>query len=178
MAVIFELTRDPELLSQYYELREKCFRVELGLPEFDGSEDMQDKLGQILIAHQDGVVLAGARISSSWALPEHILDGDLSSHNSCMWERLVINPVVRSVDFSRDFCGSLVEMSRALGYRHALILSSMRNARHYRRCHTALDVQFQIRKAVPDCAKGKFAGLEHYLSVAHLQEQQSISMAA
>jgi hypothetical protein len=54
----------------------------------------------------------------------------------------------------------------------------MRNARHYRRCHTALDVQFQIRKAVPDCAKGKFAGLEHYLSVAHLQEQQSISMAA
>jgi predicted GNAT family N-acyltransferase len=178
MAIVFELTQDPNLLAQYYALREKCFRVELDLPDFDGSEDLQDKRGHILIAHENGVCVAGARISSSWVLPGDVLDEDLAADKSCMWERLVINPEYRSLQLSRDFCAALVDMSRALGYRHALILSSLRNARHYRRCHAAMEVEFEIRKAVPDCAKGKFAGLEHYLSVSHLQEAPALSLAA
>ena len=170
MAIVFELTQDPNLLAQYYALREKCFRAELGIPDFDGSEDIQDKLGRILIAHENGVCLAGARISDSRIMPISVFDTDLLPHECCVWERFVIDPAIRSVSLTRSFIASLIEISGALGYRHGLVLSSLRNARHYRRCHTALEIDFEIRKAVPDCAKGKFAGLEHYLSVSHLPQ--------
>ena len=53
MPIEFKLTQDPHLLGQYYALREQCFREELGLPDFDGSEEECDRKGQILLAIQD-----------------------------------------------------------------------------------------------------------------------------
>ncbi|MEJ2330706.1 MAG: hypothetical protein P8Z33_12795, partial [Gammaproteobacteria bacterium] len=61
---------------------------------------------------------------------------------------------------------------------NALVLSSRITARFYRQHHTALGVGFQIHKAVPDCAKGMFAGLEHYLSVAELRPAHAMRIAA
>jgi len=55
----FEVSRDPRLLEQYYALREQCFKQDLGLEEFDGSEEDKDRRGQILIAHIDGQVVGG-----------------------------------------------------------------------------------------------------------------------
>ena len=37
MAVTFEASRDPQLINQYYDLRERCYREALKLEEFDGS---------------------------------------------------------------------------------------------------------------------------------------------
>ena len=41
----YEVTRDPRLLEQYYDLREECFRKELSIPDFDGAEEEQDRQG-------------------------------------------------------------------------------------------------------------------------------------
>ena len=52
------------LLEQYYDLREKCFRKELGLPDFDGGEDERDLQGEIVIARQGDRCVGGARIAN------------------------------------------------------------------------------------------------------------------
>ena len=178
MSIEFKLTRDPGLLQQYYTLREQCFRKELGLPNFDGSEEVHDRQGQILLAVQDGRCIAGVRISPTVLLQSQIQQLDLNPDSCCMWERFVFDPAARSLQLMRKFLDYLITVSRETGYHHAMVLSSLRNARFYRRCHTALGVGFQIHRHVPHSAKGAFAGLEHYLSVSHLRDAQALKITA
>lgn len=178
VSIVFEVSRDPQLLQQYYGLRERCFREELGLPEFDGSEEEQDRRGQILIGHSNGQCVAGVRINSQVPQLGPIRELGILPGNCCTWERLVLEPSARSVQLFHDVCASLVSKSRASGYGHALVLSSLRNARFYRKCHSALGVAFQIHRPVPNHAQGAFAGLEHFLSVANLQSEIPVGLAA
>jgi hypothetical protein len=178
LTIVFDLKRNPPQLKQYYHLREKCFRQEFGLPEFDGSEDSKDRQGLILLAHQDGQCIGGVRISSDLPVHAQLHDLDLAQEACCIWERFVLAPEVRTELFFRAFCAHLVEFSRSAGYQYALVLSSLRNARFYRKCHFALGVEFKIYGNVPSCAQGTFAGLEHYLSVAKLQDSRPLGAAA
>ena len=50
LSIQFELCHDSQLLSQYYDLRERCFRQELDLPGFDGREEDRDRQGSIVVA--------------------------------------------------------------------------------------------------------------------------------
>ena len=178
MSIEFKLTRDPELLQQYYALREQCFRAELGLPDFDGSEDDHDRQGQILLAVQDGRCIGGVRISPTVSLQSQVRKLELKPDNCCMWERFVLAPAARTLEFFQAFCANMVEISRSAGYHHALVLSSLRNARFYRRCHSALGVGFNIHRHIPHSATGAFAGLEHYLSVSHLRNAEPLRISA
>jgi hypothetical protein len=178
MSIVFEISRDPGLLQQYYALREQCFREELGIPDFDGSEEKRDRISQILIAHRDGRCVGGVRISSELQLQAPLGELDLVENACCMWERFVVDPSIRTIKLTREFIAHLIDISDLLGYRHALVLSSMRNARFYRACHTALGVAFEIHRPVPECAQGPFAGLEHYFSVSYLQEARQLQLVA
>jgi predicted GNAT family N-acyltransferase len=174
----YEVTRDPELLRQYYELRERCFREDLGIEDFDGSEDEKDKQAHILIAHKNGRCVGGVRISLELPTEESISDLSVDMRASCSWERFVFHPDERSTRFSREFLANLIDVCHALDFKHAFVLSSLRNARFYRLFHTALGIPFEILKAAPEFAQGKFTGLEHYLSVSHLQEVQELRLVA
>lgn len=178
MSIELKLTRDPHLLGQYYALREQCFREELGLPDFDGSEEQDDRQGKILLAVQNGRCVGGARISPTVLLQSQIHHLELNQDTCCMWERFVFDPAVRTAQIIRDYIAHLIEASRDEGYHHAMVLSSLRNARFYRQCHTALRVEYQIHRHVPHCAQGAFAGLEHYLSVSHLQNAKPVRVTA
>lgn len=173
----FELSRDSRLLHQYYSLREHCFRRELGLAEFDGSEEVLDRRGHILLILRDGECLGGARISGRVALSTQAQSLALEAEHCCMWERFAVDPRVRSVQLVRAFCRQLIDTSVDLGYQYAMVLSSLRNARYYRRCHAGLGVEFRIHRPVPHCAKGSFAGLEHYLSVSYLRDARALRLA-
>lgn len=177
MSLEFLITRDATVLNQYYELREHCFRCELGLDDFDGSEDEQDRRSQIMVALKDGNVVGGVRISPHITLASQLEQLGLSREVCCMWERFAIAPVMRTLDVFRHFSDNLVNVSRETGYQNAMVLSSLPNARFYRRCHSALGVKFQIHRHVPHCAQGIFSGLEHYLSVAHLERPQPLRIA-
>lgn len=177
LSIEFVVTNDKESLSQYYALRERCFRAELGLPQFDGSEEEEDRQGHILLAMQDGRCVGGARISSRITLPSQVENLNLSQDSCCMWERFVIDPAVRKIPMIREFIAQLIYSSRDLGYAHAMVLSSLCNARFYRRCLTSLEVGFEIQRHVPHCAQGSFAGLEHYLSIAYLKSEEPMRVA-
>lgn len=178
MAVIFELSRNTRLLEQYYKLREERFREDLGIPAFDGSEEMRDRQGDVLLAHRDGKCVGGIRIAPCTLSPTLLDDLEYSAPASCFWERLVLAPEVRTTEFFRQFCDNTITMTQALGYRHAIVLSSRRTARFYRKLHTGLGVGFHILRPAPDHATGAFSGLEHYLSVAHLEDRAPLAMVA
>jgi hypothetical protein len=178
VAVIFELSRNGRLLEQYYRLREERFREDLGIPAFDGSEELQDRRGDVLVAHKNGQCVGGIRITSSDLSPNLLQGLEYPAAGCCVWERFVLAPEVRSVKFARQFCDNLITMSQALGYRYALVLSSRRTARFYRQLHSGLGVSFRILRPAPDYASGAFSGLEHYLSVSHLEDSPPLAMVA
>ena len=177
MSIEFKVSHDSHVLGQYYALRERCFRKELGLADFDGSEEEQDRQGLILLALADGRCVGGARISPHITLISQLELLDIDEATCCMWERFVIDPALRTVYLVREFVAHLIDASRENGYQTAMVLSSLRNARFYRRCHTALGVDYQIHRPVPHLAQGAFAGLEHYLSVSHLEYRLPLRMA-
>jgi hypothetical protein len=172
----FKVCTDSRVLGQYYSLRERCFRQELGLVGFDGSEDEYDRQGVIVVALKDGNCVGGARISSHITLISQLELLELDQSACCMWERFVMDPAERSVFLVREFVANLIQISLDGGFQNAMVLSSLRNARFYRRCHTALGVGFQIHRPVPHCAQGAFAGLEHYLSIAYLEQRQPLRL--
>ena len=178
MSIVFELCEDAHLLDQYYQLRETCYQRELGIPDFDGSEEYQDRRGKIVLAHHNGQCVGGARISSYVPMREELDRLDLHPYRCCIWERFVVDPAARSLRMVRDFVDQMIQCSLNAGYHHAVMVSSMKNARLYRHCHSSLGVDFQIHHEVPGCAKGAFEGLEHYLSVSHLRSAQPARLAA
>jgi hypothetical protein len=177
MSLEFKITRDSQVLAQYYQLREQCYRSELGLTDFDGYEDEQDKRSQIMVALQAGRVVGGVRIASHITLVSQIDQLGLNREFCCMWERFAIAPVMRTRDMFREFSIHLLDASRERGYQNAMVLSSLPNARFYRRCHSALGVKFKIHRPVPHCAQGVFSELEHYLSVAHIERPRALKIA-
>ena len=191
MQVVYELSRDPELLQQYYALREQCYRNELKLQGFDGSEDIEDRSGHILIARVGRRCMGGIRISPlldeaeqlklagehALTLPSLLPGMGFRQGNSCVWERLASEPSFRSPQHAQEFFAHLVKASSELHYDFAFTLSSMRNARFYKRCHSYAGVDYQIFRDIPVAADKAFKNLEHYLSVAHLYpaERKEIS---
>jgi hypothetical protein len=177
LSIEFRVSHESDLQGQYYSLRERCFRLELGLPDFDGSEEPQDRQGIILLALKNGECVGGARISPHITLVSQVELLNLKEDSCCMWERFVIDPTVRTVYLVREFVAHLISVSRDHGFQNAMVLSSLRNARFYRRCHTALGVPYQIHRPVPHLAQGAFAGLEHYLSVSYIDYRLALQKA-
>lgn len=177
MSIEFNVSENTTHLNQYYALRGRCYRRELGIADFDGAEEQQDRQGRILLALRNGECIGGARIGGRVTWPSQLEALGLEAEYCCMWERFVIEPRVRTVQLAHSFCSQLIGFSIELGFRHAMILSSLRNARFYRRCHSALGVAFHIHRPAPHCAEGSFAGLEHYLSVAYLDADEPLKIA-
>jgi hypothetical protein len=59
------LTKDSDILSQYYELRQTAYRDENGWADYDGSENKFDLTGKIVVAVENGKVIGGARATFS-----------------------------------------------------------------------------------------------------------------
>ena len=106
--------------------KEISHKIKTDIPgvDFDGSEDERDRQGQILIARVGDRCVGGARIAPSTPIPNQLAELALTTEDCCMWERFVIDPVVRTVQLVRDFCAQLIDTSRRCGYDFALVLSS------------------------------------------------------
>jgi hypothetical protein len=60
--LIYEFTKDPAYLNQYYQVREQCYKEYWGLKVFSGAEDEHDRNGYILIVRNGDVVIGGGRL--------------------------------------------------------------------------------------------------------------------
>lgn len=59
------VTKDKDLLQQYYNLRHRVYREENGWDNYDGSENEYDRNGQITVVVENGKVVAGSRLMIS-----------------------------------------------------------------------------------------------------------------
>jgi hypothetical protein len=60
--IIYEFTKDPTHLDQYYQIREQCYKEYWGLKIFSGAEDEHDRNGHILIVRAGNQVIGGGRL--------------------------------------------------------------------------------------------------------------------
>lgn len=189
MECTFVVTREKQLLEQYYRLREACFRAELGIPDFDGGEDQYDSDGTVLLAvGRGGHVLAGARIygnhpgqgrclpieNQRFRLRNFFPALELNRQPYCQWGRLVIHPLARGRAFARQFLARLLDLTAALDYRRAFIISDTQRSRYYRQLHLALGYDFHISPVAPQVQEPGTDGLEQVLSYALLPSGDSV----
>lgn len=183
MSVQFELSRNPDWLAEYYRIREYCFRQDLGLISFDGSEDEFDRTGLILIARDGDHVVGGARISGKagprglplpmeregMALDPWFPQLRRQELTYCQWTRMALLPGYRTVDILREACRAMIEVARREGYAYAFNIAGMNRARLYKRLHSNLGVEYRILEQVPVPVERGFHGLPHLLSVTALE---------
>ncbi|WP_372739350.1 hypothetical protein [Neptunomonas sp.] len=185
MAIVYELSNDPLLLSQYYEIREACFRAELGLSLFDGGEDEHDVPGQILIIREGNVCLGGVRVSgcspgdagrlpvesSDFQLRDVCSDFMFESDGYCQWSRLAIRPECRNrVDVLR-LCERLIETALELGYVYSFYITGEARTRLFQKLHKKLGCQYEVLRDASMPVEEGFESLPHLLSVARLDKK-------
>jgi len=182
MRLTCEITRDPDLLGQYYRIREASFRRDLGLPDFDGSEDERDRSSHILVARYGGRCIGGTRISGrhpGQTLPLPMEEQGLDLHASfpqlrlwenayCQWSRYVVDPEFRTTAVLRQFSNAGIDASRALGYVCNFVVAGMARARLYKRLYSILGYRCEILPGIRIPPEPGFQGLPHLLSVAFL----------
>jgi hypothetical protein len=185
MSIRFEFSKDPNLLAQYYQIREACFRQQLGIDSFDGSEDVHDRAGHILIARDGDRCIGGARISGTapinparlpmecddFILEEHFPELTQQGISYCQWTRLALLPEHRTTEVLRAQCLALIKGSAELNYSYAFNVAGTIRARLYRRLHTTLGYGYEICNHISIPAEDGFTNLEHLLSVAAIKPE-------
>ncbi|WP_293264243.1 hypothetical protein [Neptunomonas sp.] len=185
MAIVYELSNDPFLLAQYYRIRESCFRAELGLSLFDGSEDHHDVPGQILIIREGDVCLGGVRVSgytpgdygqlpvesSEFLLRNECSDFLLAADSYCQWSRLAIKPEFRNRVDVLHLCEKLIEVALSQGYLYSFYVTGSARTRLFQKLHLKLGCKYEVLHDVLLPVEEGFESLPHLLSVARLDRK-------
>lgn len=186
MSITFEFSKQESLLKQYYKLREECFRNELGLEAFDGTEDKYDQNGKILIVRDGQTCVGGVRITGcslfgrslmpleqkGLNISEMLPQLSLSLVPYCQWERLVLRPEYRGIDMLRGICKALIRGCASLGYHYAFNVTGIKRARLYKRVHSNLGFDYEIYNKLEMPVENDFSHLEHLLSIAYIPESE------
>lgn len=172
-------------LEQYYSLRERCFRRDLGVDDFDGSEEVFDRIGYTLLIIADNICVGGVRLNESTSEYPYLLplesDGFMLRRvfpqlnelgiRFSQWTRLAVHDNFRSSEVIGNLAKHMSKMYRALGHDYGFNVSGSNRARFYRRLHSSQGHSSEIRKEVQLPVDGEFSHLEHLLSVVYVHEE-------
>lgn len=182
MNVVFEITTDPQLLNQYYKLRETSFKKILRLPDFCGQEEELDRQSDILIARVGTQCLGGVRIcgvdesdllpleSHRHDLPSQLPDLNLDQYGYCQWMRLTMcsDTLYPNEKLHQQFFLALTKFSVSLGYRYGFCLSSKVHQRFYKKFFSQYDCNYWSCEGINVASESKFNDLEHLLCVTDM----------
>ncbi|MEH6822531.1 MAG: GNAT family N-acyltransferase [Motiliproteus sp.] len=174
-------------LEQYYQIRQECFRQELGIRTFDGSEDDFDRSGYLLIALDQERCVGGVRLSVStpespqllpleiggFMLQEFFPDIARNRESYSQWTRLALLPEYRTPAILQQMAVMLIWQAKRLGCSYSFNVAGMNRARLYQRLHRVQGYHYEIIRNLKIPSEGNFMGLEHLLSVGYLKPQLS-----
>ncbi|RDE24343.1 hypothetical protein DV711_01765 [Motiliproteus coralliicola] len=187
MSIHFQLATEPAKRLQYFNIRQFCFRNDLGLYSFDGSEDQYDREGEILLIMEGNQCIGGARLSGSLdpvPLPlEHEglniqqLFPNISGTDTpyCQWTRLAVHPSKRTPQLMAETAKTMLEIALVKGYQYSFCVSGRSQARLYKRLYNNLGYDYRIMEQIEVPEEPGFKGLPHLLSICDLtsaSEQQ------
>jgi len=184
MHVVFEITKDADLLEQYFALREKTFKRVLGLSQFDGAGEQSDHTNDIFIARIDNIVIGGVRIvgcTPQQSLPleygYHHLDQQLPQLHLkecgyCQWMRLTLTreTQIPAKKLHADFFLALAIATNELGYRYGICVSSKLHQRLYKQTFARIGYRHSAYTNIMVENEDEFNDLEHLLCVTDVAQ--------
>ncbi len=144
--IVYEFTRDPALLQQYYELRQYMYTHRISSPCYEAKPTPHDKVGKILVARMGKLCVGGVRmiiktprsrhnltleddgVDIKTLLPEYGLEHTAYTEYSC----LVRLPEFRGHDFILHYHEAARRKAKAYGAKYIFYISSGEHARNYR----------------------------------------------
>ena len=186
--ITFEFSTEKFLLNQYYELREKCYRNDLMLPNFSGEPDIYDSTGNIFIARKDDVVIGGARMNISSHNERIILpleeDGfimqqlfpELHLENKSYFEtaRFVVDyPYRHLTSIGIIISYSVIKKAIENKCAYQFTIATLVNSRNIRKICNNLGMKHEILTDIKVPIKPIYSGLNRlgiYLSITYLTE--------
>jgi len=150
--IVFEFTRDPALLHQYFELcQTECRMVQQFIP----AEEEYNRIGNIMVVRKGNFCLGGARLSSrtprktkslpmeieGFSLNKQFLDLESKQLNYGELSRLVLLPEFRTGDITRQMFFHLYRKSVALGLSFVFAAAPKLNVRTYRQHFLAIGLK-------------------------------------
>lgn len=173
-----------EWLQDYYRIRQECFRNELGIADFDGSEDRYDRIGYTLLIIADNQCIGGVRLNESGAnssallplesddfmLPDFFPELTEESSLYSQWTRLAISPECRSAELINQLAQKMSWMNSLLGHKYCFNVSGTCRQRFYRRLHGSQGHPYETRDDVTVPPRKGFEHLEHLLSISYIDK--------
>ena len=147
-------SKKKEDLKEYYQIREQCYRrVPDGPKDFDGSEDMFDRMSDIMIVRANNQIIGGARIygrtnkndpnlpleEDGFLLKNLFPDKQLDRVSYCEFGRMAVLEQFRSKVLLKTIVVNLCQMSIARGYKYLFTMSPLQQARCYRMIINEID---------------------------------------
>lgn len=178
----YEFTDDPWMIQQYYKIREKCYREDLSLPDFNGGEDFYDKPSYIAVVRKGDRVIGGARIIISapegrvplsleekgFMMADLFPELKLEDKSYCEFSRLAILPEHRGMDSLQELLRSLSYKAINVGCGAIFAITSIPQARCYRRMFRLLGLDFETRSDIKVPFKPLYGDMKIVLSVSRL----------
>lgn len=143
--LVFEFTRDPGLLGQYYNLRKNEFDAVLGVNYINGESDC-DRDGHIMVVRIGNFCVGGARLNIKSPrrpnlLPMEIKDFRLEKHFPYLQHKqmsygqvsgVAILPEFRFGDVSREMLRRIINKSVAMNLHMLFAICPLINSRLYK----------------------------------------------
>lgn len=169
----------------YYQIRELCYRQELGLDFFSGAEDEDDRDGEIIIIKSNDRVIGGARInfvipkmSNLLPLEEEgfhmkLLFPDLKLNNVgyCEFGRIAILPEHRSKGLWLKLVAVLTARALSRECKYLFTISSMEQALQNQGTHIEMGCHYIIEQQMEVPQKQVYSSLGRiYLSHSQMEK--------
>jgi hypothetical protein len=164
--LVYEFTRDPGYLHQYYVLRERMYAQVLGLKSFSGEEDEYDRQSHILILRRGNMCVGGARLTvkgprqtgylpmeeKGFVLSEIIPEIAQKELKYSEVSRLAVLSEFSGNEVTKHMFWHLNRKRMALGVPYVFCIASPIQVRLYRRHATSVGIDFSVLNhiQVPD----------------------------
>ncbi len=180
--IVYEFTRDPGLLHQYFHLREDMFISVWGLKKFCGQHEIFDDISDILIARRGRQCIAGGRLTISTPearkmLPLEKVDfmladlfPELDLHECTYGEfsRLAILPEFRGGAVFPEIARRFIKRAIDQGVEYAFNIAPQPLARSYRQAVQLFGLSWSVRHDIPVPDREEYEGIKMVMSVMDL----------
>jgi hypothetical protein len=180
--VVYELTRDPGYLFQYYRLRAEMFISVWGLEHFNGQKDAYDDSSDVVVARIGNHVIGGCRVTfkaphgndplpmekSDFSLAEKFPHLPLAECIHVEISRMAILPDYQNSVVMLELSRQLLKLGIEKHARYAFTLSPAPLARNYRKAAMLFGLKWNILNniAIPD--REEYEGIKMVLSMLDL----------
>lgn len=182
-SITFEFTTCHDVLDQYFQLREACYKEEFSLEDtsFLDHKDNFDYTSHVLIVRDGNKCIAGVRLTVHHAFSQTILpleEGtvrlkqllpfyDLKPYNYCECSRFVIDPNYRKPEILAKMFQILDKKAADLDCRYEFQVTDLRFARVLRSFFSKTPRHFEVLTNVEVPHKAIYGTHKKHLSVVH-----------